>query len=119
MHVRTLGFEACEDKDEIVVEIWKLVELLQFLQALLRRATVPAARQKKLTHPSYTSSCCLRFELIHNHNQLQAEHHNTPSQLFVVIGFGTQALVAEASSHTFVSRSHYLSSHAHTFTCTY
>ena len=33
---RTLGLEAREDKDEIVVEIWKLVELLQFLQALLR-----------------------------------------------------------------------------------
>lgn len=113
MHVRTLGFEACEDKDEIVVEIWKLVQLLQFLQAPLRRATVHAT-QRKLTHPSDSLCCCLRFELIHNHNQSQAAHDNTPSQLFVVTSFGTQAFVAEAKSHTFVSRSHYLSlTHTH------
>ena len=114
MHVRTLRFEAREDKDEIVVEIWKLVQLLQFLQAPLREATVHAT-QRKLTHPSDTLCCCWRFELIHNHNQSQAAHDNTPSQLFVVTSFGTQAFVAEAKSHTFVSRSHYLSfTHTHT-----
>lgn len=36
MYKRTLRFEACEDKDEIIVEVRKLVKLLQFLQDLLR-----------------------------------------------------------------------------------
>lgn len=34
--VHTLRFEAREDKDEIVVEIWKLVELLQFLSGSVK-----------------------------------------------------------------------------------
>lgn len=40
VQIHTLRFEACEDKDEIVVEIWKLVKLLQFLQTLLRASTM-------------------------------------------------------------------------------
>lgn len=36
----TFRFEACEDKDEIVVEIWKLIKLLQFLQVLSRSSNV-------------------------------------------------------------------------------
>lgn len=35
----TFRFEAREDKDEIVVEIWKLVELFQFLSVQLRSLT--------------------------------------------------------------------------------
>lgn len=36
MRQHTLRFEACEDKNEIVVEVRKLVKLLQFLQELWR-----------------------------------------------------------------------------------
>lgn len=36
----TFRFEACEDKDEIVVEIWKLIKLLQFLQVLSRSSNM-------------------------------------------------------------------------------
>lgn len=34
--ISTFRFEACEDEDEIVVEIRKLIKLLQFLQVLSR-----------------------------------------------------------------------------------
>lgn len=50
MHIRTLRFEAREDKDEIVVEVWKLVQLLQFLQPLLRNSSNHMHSQKH-THP--------------------------------------------------------------------
>lgn len=43
----TFRFEACEDKDEIVVEIWKLIKLFQFLQVLLRGSTMCAHKTDK------------------------------------------------------------------------
>lgn len=33
-HTLTLWFEACKDEDEIVVEVWELVELFQFLHTV-------------------------------------------------------------------------------------
>lgn len=41
-HKHTLRLETCEDKDEIVVEVRKLVKLLQFLGHLLRSSNIPA-----------------------------------------------------------------------------
>lgn len=35
----TLRFEAGKDKNQIVVEIWKLIQLLQFLFDLLKHVT--------------------------------------------------------------------------------
>lgn len=39
----TFSFESCEDKDEIVVEVRKLVELFKFLARQLRTISLIAA----------------------------------------------------------------------------
>ena len=53
--INTFRFEACEDKDEIVVEIWKLIKLLQFLQDLSRSSNM-CARAHTHTHTHVAKS---------------------------------------------------------------
>lgn len=100
--IRTLRFEACEDKDEIVVEIWKLVELLQFLQDLLRSSTIHTHTH---THnkSSHTHSRYLVFDILAVWMNIQLKTLSSlwehAQSAFIVIRFDTKAL-RDAKSHT-------------------